>query len=271
MKKFNLSPKEFMFLCIAMGAEEVYGIEDVYSDMSEDDVLTEVQHVQQSLEKKGYVSSDFDGNIDISDELIEIVGICAGTEKFISFNNQNKNGEQSILVFYFEDDTVVRSERTNDDYELSYTDIDSAIEEVEKLAMPNADIAMLKFDKENIPQIEMEKARNLILEDNIEEAKDILNKCLTADVANILIEALKHKVQFYSVTVLNFFAGEDRDGFKCFMYLNTDKGLISIRQVVVDLNNEVELESISPEMVTKELRDCLELARYNESGEDNNG
>lgn len=52
MESFKITAKEFLLLCTATDADEVYGVDDAYENLTEDNVEKEVRNAQKSLEEK---------------------------------------------------------------------------------------------------------------------------------------------------------------------------------------------------------------------------
>ena len=52
MESFKITAKEFLLLCTATDADEVYGVDDAYENLTEDNVEKEARNAQKSLEKK---------------------------------------------------------------------------------------------------------------------------------------------------------------------------------------------------------------------------
>ena len=78
MESFKITAKEFLLLCTATDTDEVYGVDDAYENLTEDNVEKEVRNAQKSLEEKNYIQSDFDGNSEIRDDLMELISCCSG-------------------------------------------------------------------------------------------------------------------------------------------------------------------------------------------------
>lgn len=130
MESFKITAKEFLLLCTATDADEVYGVDDAYENLTEDNVEKEVRNAQKSLEEKNYIQSDFDGNSEIRDDLMELISCCVECNNVISVDHAQGNKGQTNVVYYIQDEKVVKSEKKDDIYiigwlkkEMLYSDI----------------------------------------------------------------------------------------------------------------------------------------------------
>ena len=130
MESFKITAKEFLLLCTATDADEVYGVDDAYENLTEDNVEKEVRNAQKSLEEKNYIQSDFDGNSEIRDDLMELISCCVECNNVISVDHAQGNKGQTNVVYYIQDEKVVNSEKKDDIYiigwlkkEMLYSDI----------------------------------------------------------------------------------------------------------------------------------------------------
>ena len=116
MESFKITAKEFLLLCTATDADEVYGVDDAYENLTEDNVEKEVRNAQKSLEEKNYIQSDFDGNSEIRDDLMELISCCVECNNVISVDHAQGNKGQTNVVYYIQDEKVVKSEKKDDIY-----------------------------------------------------------------------------------------------------------------------------------------------------------
>ena len=247
MEKIILTPKEFLFICAGLGVTEVYGIIDGYKDVNPADIATEIRTVQQSLENKGYIESDFDGNSAISSEVIEYVGVCAACRKLIAFDSQMKSGGKTNVVYYFANEKVVKSERKDDVYHLSYVDANIIGNEIKDGIKLDLIDSPQQFNKVHIPQRELEKIKKMVTANDKKNATDAMQKYFDADFANIILSSFEKKENFFSVVAVDFTLQEDN--VKSIMFINSKHANIKLQPIVVDLKTEIEFEEIDEKTV----------------------
>ena len=86
MSYYNLNGKEFLLLCFKQGALSIHGMEDAYRGMSEQKKAVEMEKAWQSLERKGYIESDFDGNSTVDEKLLGLIQTCVNAKKMFLAN-----------------------------------------------------------------------------------------------------------------------------------------------------------------------------------------
>lgn len=170
---FVLSKREFVFLAAMTGANQLVGIDDDASSLSEDELVNEWEKVRVNLEKKKYIEVELDDSVTIDEDLFELVRACGFTQKYLRFHGSIDNGifktrscyildniavqldddpslpGSYILSPYNSMDNLVQSyteclefqeEYKNDDimFELSQADFDNLIDEITRDVVGNA-------------------------------------------------------------------------------------------------------------------------------------
>ena len=98
MRDYELTAKEIMCVAASLGATELYGIPDGFSGISKSSLNKELLKVQSSLEQKGYLKANFDGETSLSKEIIDVITVCSKCEKFIAIDKQIKNKTPRIKL-----------------------------------------------------------------------------------------------------------------------------------------------------------------------------
>lgn len=267
MENIILSPKEFLYLCWQEGAKEVYGIIDAYKDFNTDDVSGEIRSIQGSLENKGYIESDFDGNSSIRSEVIEYVDVCAMCQKLITFDNQKKSGEQINTVYYFSNEKTVRSTRINGDYHLSYVDPQGIKDEI----IGNIDLVPVNnaspFNKLSIQKRVIDKVRKAYLKADRDFATSELKKYFADDaVVNVILNGFKKKENGYSLTAMDLISEEDN--IKNLLFINSDVANIAMRPGVEDLRTVIEYECVDEAYIYANIDSVLNLVISKQTGDE---
>ena len=269
MENIILTPKEFLFLCAGMGVTEVYGIIDGYKDVNLSDISTEIRLVQQSLENKGYIESDFDGNSSVRSEVIAYVATCAMCQKLIAFDSQMKSGDKTNVVYYFSNEKIVKSTRKDGNYHLSYVnavDINDEIKEGIKLDLVDAP---QQFNEVHIPQRELDKIKKMVLSNDKKTAIIAMQKYFDANFTNIILSSFEKKENFYSVVAVDFTLNDDN--VKNIMFINSNIANIKMQPIVVDLKTEIEFEEIDEQTIFSLIDNNLKLVITEQTGDDTNG
>lgn len=246
MEKFKLTAKEFLLLCTATEADEVYGVDDAYGNINEENIEKELRKVQTTLEEKQYIQSDFDGNSEIRDDLLELINCCVECDHAISIDHSQAN-----RVYYIWDDKVVKSEKKNDIYTLEWTKKESLYSDIKNLINilpPNVDTHIEKF---HMPQKELKLAKESLAKKDRQASVERFKKYCDNATAEIMADAIDNN-DFYSVTEVDF---DDRlDSVQNLMVFVTDKTLIKMTPIIIDLIDEIEFCSTS----TAEINELLD-------------
>lgn len=269
MENFVLSPKEFLLLCAGLGVTEIYGIEDGYKDVNLSDISNEITKVQQSLEAKGYIESDFDGNSSVNPNLIDVVIDCATCSKIVALDYQLKSGEKANIVYYFAKSRIVKSEKIYGSYVLADANTSSVSDEIRKEIQLSTIEEPLKFNKVHIPQKELDKIKKMVVSDDKKTATMAMQKYFDSKVTDIIIRGFENKENFYSIVVVDF--ESDVDAMKNIMFINSDFANIKLQPTVIDLITEIEFEPIENDAIYQLIDESIKTVIFNQAevGENN--
>lgn len=269
MENIILTPKEFLFLCAGMGVTEVYGIIDGYKDVNLSDISTEIRMVQQSLESKGYIESDFDGNSSVRSEVIAYVAACATCQKLISFDCQMKSGDKTNIVYYFSNEKIVKSMRKDGEYHLSYVSAETINDEIKNGIKLDLIDSPQKFNKVHIPQRELDKIKKMVLTDDKKAAIIAMQKYFDANFTNVILSSFEKKENFYSVVAVDFTSKDDN--VKNIMFINSSIANIKMQPIVVDLKTEIEFEEIEENTIFNVIDNHVNLIISKQTGDEVDG
>lgn len=269
MDRIILTPKEFLFLCAGMGVTEVYGIIDGYKEVDLSDISTEIRLVQQSLENKGYIESDFDGNSSVRSEIMSYVAICAACQRLVAFDCQMRTGHKTNIVYYFANEKIVKSERKDDGYHLSYANADSIKEEIKEGIKLDFINAPQQFNKVCVPRRELDKIKKTVMTDDRKNAIITMQKYFDDSFAKVILDSLEKKENFYSIVTVDFTVKDNN--VKNLMFINSNIANIKIRPIVVDLRTEIEFEQIDEDSVFNIIDSHLRFVIPEQTGDEYNG
>lgn len=238
--KFNLSSKEFLFLCFAVGAKQVYGIEDSFAKLSADDMQSEIRKVHSSLEKKEYIDTDFDGNTTFNNELLDFIKICANPKKLVMMNTF-KSGALRSVNYYFDIDFSLKVIKQGDNYILS---------DFAKSSFSDELLSQLKLKSssgfsDNLETVllikDLLKAKEALKSGDTREALSLLDAKLNEDVLKAVISALLENENVYSLAVIDF--DSSKNNFESIVIIDTDSGALAAKPCIVGLENGVRIIS----------------------------
>lgn len=236
---FTLSGKEFLFLCFAAGATQVYGVENAFSDINANDMSSEIRRVHNSLEKKNYIESDFDGNSVINQKLLDTVRVCANYSTLVMLNSSRK-GSFITANYYWGTDTLIKAYKEKDDYILSSLPKELFTKDL----LSNISFRTCSEFEEDyeimFKQNDLEQIKQNLQSGKREEAISQINEKANANLTEVLISALEANEDFYSIAAID---NKGMESIDTIMIIDTDKGALILQPQIVDLENAVKIVS----------------------------
>ena len=224
MESFNLSSKELMFLCAGMGAKEIYGVEDAYAGSEAHNISDEMVMIHNSLEKKGYIESDFDGNSGLRADLAEVIGMCAMCDKFIAADCQRAGSAAVNTAFYIMKDRAVKSCKTNEGYILQKADINTITDYVRDLISFEIADDIADFENVHMSLKELGEIKATADAGDDVKARERLDSHFDKTISHIILSALKHNTDFCSIAAADF----NNKSARSIMLINSSSGLIRV-------------------------------------------
>lgn len=214
MEQYGLTAKQFIYLCLKAGAERIYGIEDAFRQVKKENLVMEFSKVQKELMQNRYMRMDFDGNETIKGKLLEEIKICALCDCAVLFTVSGDK-ENKKKNYYFLGDKVVS---------LVMTDRGYLLERVDK-----------------------EKVISSILEETFDLKEAMTNDTLLIsvkqkDVVKTLQQENIRKYRCFSLVKVQKQAEKKVSNF---MFLETNKGILQVKNKIVALDNVMDIKSSS--------------------------
>ncbi len=252
----ELTAKEIMCIAASLGATELYGIPDGFSGISKSALNKELLKVQSSLEQKGYLKENFDGEASLSNDLLSIIAVCAKCEKFIVIDKHIKNRTQEGILFYVKGETTVKAVKNDDIYEMSIFDtsmIKSTLNELIEWKEPNYK-DKTEFTLANKVLV---KAKTLKARQAEEAAAKELRDCgVGAEAAKVVLSGLNGDEDFYSLTFANLLA--QTDNIDNVMYIISNGKALRLKSAIEDEQDVVHFTTATYNGILNELKTMLE-------------
>lgn len=256
MNSCELTAKEIMCVAASLGVTDLYGIPDGFSGISKSSLNKELLNVQNSLEEKGYLKENFDGDASLSKEIIDIVTICAKCEKFIAIDKQIKHKEQEGMLFYIKGNATVRAEKNGEVYKLSIFDtsmIKSSLNSIVEWKAPN-DEEKVEFTLSNKV---LSKAKTLRARQADDAAiTELRNNGIGNKTAKVILSGLDGNEDFYSFTFANLSA--QSDNIDNVMYIVSNDKALRLKSAIEDEVDVVYFTTASYEGILTELQGMLD-------------
>lgn len=214
MEQYHITAKEFIYLCLNAGAKKVYGIENEFKNVREENLMTEFSNVQKELIEKRYMRMDFDGNVTIKKKVLEEIEICALCDRAVMFTASGDKGNKK-KNYYFKGDEVVS---------LIWSEGNYLLEKVDQTEV----FSMLWQDMSIAENMTVKEKISLSVKQN--------------DVQKALKERDIRKYGCYSLVQMQKNANKRIQNL---LFLETNKGILSVKSRIVDLDNALDVESCS--------------------------
>ena len=108
MKTVRLSKEELIYLAALSGLDNVWGIEDPFSDMSESMVQAKILELQAKLSTEGILHIDEEGVLTVSEEYSDILEKCMNAVRIYVLNSSEFEQEKVQLRFFQTGETLLR-------------------------------------------------------------------------------------------------------------------------------------------------------------------
>lgn len=232
MSTYRFSNDELIYLASYVGADDLYGIEDSLSSLSDAQLKLKVVDIEDSLSDKKVLRVGFDDEKSIHPEVAGMMEICAKSESIIVINNRTKNDGICSYTYYAKEGRIVEIKKSEMDYALSDTTEQKVRNELEKVKLKKVD-GNLEHQIFTVLNTNFEKCSSLARKGRSEKALDILKDSdVTEDVGKMVVDGLNvinGKTDFYSVLFAKKNLVSSEQMYESIVMLK-DKDLILISQ-----------------------------------------
>lgn len=251
MSERVLSAKEIMCIAAGLGATELYGIPDEFEYDSGAALTKELLDVQRSLEGKGYLSEDFDGNLTIEEMVVDLVSVCADCKKFIAVDKQMKKRAQEGLLFYVKGTDAVKAVVTEDGFALEKMDASMLGNEMKNILEWTP--SPLGDDVDcTVENAVLEKAKTLKGRGAGDAARaELISGGMDESIAGIVLSGLSAGETFYSFTFTDFTA--ESGGVRNVMFINSEERSLQLDVYMNDEKDAVRFTDVTCDRALDEL------------------
>ena len=234
-----LSAKELLCIAALMDVPEVVAIPDAFQTVRPGGMREEVQDIQQTLEKKGFLTLDFDGNCTLTHAYLPHLETVLKGTKVIMLDAQLQSLGQVSRVYFLSEQKVVRSIPKDGVFELSDIPMEQAKEEL--------------YDGINWVQGERLFCQPLLISQrqlNQVKAEGPLETLQKLDADNrlrvILTDALLFKTNYYSFAFLDRRSG---GRLTSLIFIDDPRGALMLTPTVENDQNYILIEAVDQEQL----------------------
>jgi len=234
----KLSAKELICIASALGVTQVFGISDPFVDVPPRKLQKELDKVRQTLEDKGVLMSDFDGNVEINPLYLPLVETVVKCDACAVAETQCA-GTTTQLMYYQKAERFVQCVVNGEELALKETTAVNASSDLSNIVnwtinpeqldmspckIPQSLFVMLKGKSERVRKAEIEK----------------LN--MPQEIADILLDALRFKTNFYSLCYIDMIS---TGSVRSLMFIDDLNGTLKLTNIVENNKNYVLLSPVS--------------------------
>lgn len=242
-----LSAKELLCIAALLGVSEVIAVPDAFQNVPPNRLREEIQNTQQSLEQKGLLALDFDGNCTLTPTYLPILETMLKGSKVILIDAQLHHRGQASCAYYISGRYVVRSVPKDGAFELSKISAEQAAEElcggINWVLGGRLSCKPLLISQKQLNQI---------------KAADPLNEFQKLGVDDklgvVIADALLFKTNYYSFAFL-----DRRSGGRLIslIFIDDVRGALKLIPTVENDQNYVLIEAADQEQLKVELAEAV--------------
>lgn len=224
MEKYCLTAEEILYLAAVAGADTFYGIPDTLSGLSDQELRLKVAEMEDSLNVKGYLKEDFDGNRNIIPELIEMIRFSGNCERLLCLEKAEIGEPQKAIIYFMSGDAAYKMECAKDQYLFSVTSHLEIRQETER------ELAIKETEKKSVNDFlvsyeELEKAVTLAKRGSADKGIDILKAAGASDnIARAVVNGSLNRTNFYALLFMDF--GDETDPGYSLQYISGDMPVV---------------------------------------------
>ena len=103
-----LNASELLYLSLLFGAEEVFGLPDVFTGKTDDEIKKMIDETAVSCTEKELISVDFDGKMKLDESIDKAIGMIATADKVTELIYRNTDERQKrYLIYYKKEERVI--------------------------------------------------------------------------------------------------------------------------------------------------------------------
>jgi hypothetical protein len=236
MLSYNLNVKELLLLCSQQGSSMVNGIDDVYGRMSNDKKNAEMELAWFSLEKKGYIESDFDGNSVVDEKLLHLINTCTQARQLILVSIKERKSDCSKLNYYILNDHMVEIKIQAEECSMRAVLKPEMLENIKSFLPTIQEIT--GFEGGQISQKRLRAIKAMVQQGQRVAAKKYLLQDVSEEAADLILNVFKQNGSIYSIVAVNHAANENT--VQSLQYITGKNGCMKLVSKMEKLESEIE-------------------------------
>lgn len=208
MSEYVLTADEVLYLAASMGADSFYGIPDRLTGLSDQELKMKLMEIEDSLGRRGYLKTDFDGNSQVDEQLLQLIDVCADYDSLLCLEAEVQGEFQKGSLYFIREGEAAAMIRKEEEY---------VFEELLRQNIPERVLSNILWretaigeEKDfHISQRELMKASRLAERGAADKSKELLVRAGASEaMADTILSGIQHQIDFYSLFFLNSYKEE---------------------------------------------------------------
>ena len=261
MEAISISITELVVLAGFVSKKYFYGISDPFFGMEPNEILSASESAKPLLDKKGLISYNFDGTIEITEKGQELIDRTLNASVYLFFDGLIDGDKQDRILYYKKADKETLCLYQGTDINIKEGTLSDCVNCVRKIYF-DKNVNSKKVDtkfickidslKEIVEFIDEQKDEMSLIDLKELSKKKLINLGCDNEIANIIIDGL-----FRSCSYLSFMAGSVKErNLKSSQFIITPNGILCM-QTLNNIENEVSYQLISSNDVDVMIKDVV--------------
>lgn len=229
MKHNSFTARELTCMALADNKEQIYGLPNVFSGLSEEAAAVLLQETMDALLEKQILTMDFDGQVALAEAYRQIPAFCCGCRSCLTVSIHKPDAPFVTRIFWRVEDSCLMAEACGDSYVLSTLKADTV-----RAYIPWSTITPAPSDpasSASIPQLVLEKAKRAYQEGKTQEALRTLRQHGADEkIACIIADGLVARADMLGLLLIDNRKSDDKI---------TEKAFLSSRGITLEMGTSV--------------------------------
>lgn len=196
MEEMTLSTKEFLLAAASLGAKNFFGISDPFYGMTAEEIQSECQNLQCSLEKKGYATVDFEGSFELMPEAASLISSCIKCRSYLLVQLGEVGKVTHQFLAYASESGLVGADVQGQDISLRRMDKESVVPSVlEKIQPPASGSG--ERSRAVVKQADLAQVQSLAVDEPEKAVEQLLDKGCPRELASVLVQGFRKEAGRY--------------------------------------------------------------------------
>ena len=254
MKKMYFTSDELIYLAELCEKDQVYGIPNSFLSGEEGKIADARQLALEGLMSNGYVTMDFNGKIQVEDDIRDVVSAYSESDSYILGTRQNPTTDNIAIQIWAKNGRYLCAVVHLPDYEMSFlneVEAKTYLLQCFSWEFPNCDNGTV-----TIQQRLLKRAKRYQENNDVSSAKDLLmQNGVDKRMAEPIASTLLGNTNIFSCVLVKSFG--DEHSTKCLLFTAGDFGYVEMNAYTENLRSVVEFTSALDKDLQNKIEDIV--------------